>query len=67
VTVLVKVPPARAFQVFTEEIDAWWRTGFKFRVSGRRPGVLVWSRRWVDGCSRRCRAEAGCGWWRQVG
>jgi uncharacterized protein YndB with AHSA1/START domain len=40
VTVLVKVPQARAFQVFTEEIDAWWRTGFKFRVSGRRPGVL---------------------------
>ena len=40
VTVLVKVPPERAFRIFTEEIDAWWRTGLKFRASGRSPGVL---------------------------
>ena len=44
-TVLVKVPQARAFQVFTEEIDAWWRTGLKFRQRGTRASC-AWSRRW---------------------
>ncbi|HKO47770.1 MAG TPA: hypothetical protein VJV79_08605 [Polyangiaceae bacterium] len=24
VSILVEVPPAEAFRVFTEEIDAWW-------------------------------------------
>ena len=40
VTVLVKVPPAEAFDVFTREIDLWWRQGPRFRIGARRPGAL---------------------------
>ena len=40
VTVLVAVEPEVAFQVFTEEIDQWWRRGLKFRTSANRPGVI---------------------------
>ncbi len=40
VTVHVAVEPEVAFQVFTEEIDQWWRRGFKFRVSGNTAGVM---------------------------
>jgi uncharacterized protein YndB with AHSA1/START domain len=40
VTVVVEVEPALAFQVFTEEIDQWWRRGPRYRVAGRQPGVL---------------------------
>ena len=40
VTVLVAVDPEVAFKVFTEEIDQWWRRGVKFRVSGKRPGIM---------------------------
>jgi uncharacterized protein YndB with AHSA1/START domain len=36
----VAVPPARAFEIFTRETDLWWRRGPRFRVAGRRPGVL---------------------------
>ena len=38
---LVRVPPDEAFAVFTEEIDAWWRHGARFRpaIGGER-GVL---------------------------
>ena len=41
VTTTVAVPPAAAFAVFTEHIDAWWRRGPRFRwlVSGE--GVLA--------------------------
>jgi uncharacterized protein YndB with AHSA1/START domain len=35
VTVTVDVPPPRAFAVFTEEIDLWWRRGPAYRVAGR--------------------------------
>jgi len=41
VTVTVAVPPDRAFAVFTEEIDQWWRRGIRYRVAGRRPGTLA--------------------------
>jgi uncharacterized protein YndB with AHSA1/START domain len=41
VTVTVGAPPEEAFRVFTEEIDRWWRRGIRYRVAGRRPGVLV--------------------------
>jgi uncharacterized protein YndB with AHSA1/START domain len=41
VTVLVDVEPDVAFEVFTTEIDQWWRRGIAYRVAGRRPGVLV--------------------------
>jgi len=39
VSALVKVPQATAFEVFTQEIDLWWRKGPKFRF-GRQPGSL---------------------------
>lgn len=39
VSVLVKVPPAEAFRVFTEEIDGWWRTGLRYRIGKRRSVV----------------------------
>lgn len=32
VSVLVAVPPADAFAIFTTEIDLWWRQGPKFRI-----------------------------------
>jgi uncharacterized protein YndB with AHSA1/START domain len=40
VSVLVKVPPPVAFDVFTREIDRWWRHGPRFRIGGRRRGRL---------------------------
>jgi uncharacterized protein YndB with AHSA1/START domain len=39
VSVLVKVPPAEAFRLFTEEIDSWWRGGLKYRIGKRRSVV----------------------------
>jgi uncharacterized protein YndB with AHSA1/START domain len=41
VTVFVKVEPEVAFDVFTREIDLWWRRGPKFRHSGRHAGQLT--------------------------
>jgi uncharacterized protein YndB with AHSA1/START domain len=40
VTVFVAVTPSVAFDVFTREIDLWWKRGPKFRHSGKRAGVL---------------------------
>jgi uncharacterized protein YndB with AHSA1/START domain len=40
ISVLVKVPPVTAFDVFTQEIDLWWRKGPRFRF-GRQPGALM--------------------------
>ena len=31
VTVVVRAVPAEAFRVFTQEIDAWWRRGPRYR------------------------------------
>ena len=39
VTVLVEVPIGDAFRIFTEEIDAWWRTGLRYRIGKRRSVV----------------------------
>jgi len=39
-SVFVRVAPEDAFEVFTKEIDAWWRTGPKYRIAGRRRGKL---------------------------
>jgi len=39
VCVTVAVEPTIAFEVFTEEIDRWWRRGPRYR--GRNPGSLV--------------------------
>ncbi|HEY5948972.1 MAG TPA: SRPBCC domain-containing protein [Kofleriaceae bacterium] len=41
VTVTVDVEPAVAFEVFTQEIDLWWRRNVAYRVAGRKPGTLV--------------------------
>lgn len=39
VSVLVKVAPAQAFRIFTEEIDGWWRSGLKYRIGKNRSVV----------------------------
>ncbi|HEY8089596.1 MAG TPA: SRPBCC domain-containing protein, partial [Polyangiaceae bacterium] len=40
VSVRVAVSREDAFDVFTREIDLWWRHGQKFRIAGRRRGTL---------------------------
>jgi uncharacterized protein YndB with AHSA1/START domain len=40
VTVTVGVEPDIAFEVFTRDIDRWWRRGIKFRHSGNSTGLL---------------------------
>jgi uncharacterized protein YndB with AHSA1/START domain len=40
ITVLVAVEPTIAFEVFTQEIDSWWRRGLKYRVAGKRRGII---------------------------
>jgi len=41
VSVFVAVPPAVAFDVFTREIDLWWKQGPAYRIAGRQPGQLA--------------------------
>ena len=40
ISVTVALPPPLAFEIFTEEIDRWWRRGIKFRHAGARRGFL---------------------------
>ena len=40
VSVAVAVPPAQAFDIFTAQIDQWWRRGLKFRHSASPSGLL---------------------------
>jgi uncharacterized protein YndB with AHSA1/START domain len=40
VTVAVGVPPTQAFEIFTAEIEHWWRRGPKFRQAGFRRGLI---------------------------
>ncbi len=40
VETFVRVPIADAFEVFTLEIDQWWRRGPAFRIGGKHPGTL---------------------------
>ena len=40
VSVGVAIPPPRAFQIFTTDIDQWWRRGMKFRHSASRSSLL---------------------------
>jgi len=40
VSVRVDVPPPRAFALFVDEIDRWWRRGPKFRHAGGAAGVM---------------------------
>lgn len=39
VSVLVKVEITEAFRIFTEEINAWWRGGMRYRI-GRKRSVV---------------------------
>lgn len=41
VSILVAVEPAAAFEIFTTEIDQWWRRGPKYRIAGSRRGVMI--------------------------
>lgn len=42
VSVEIAVPPARAFELFTREIDLWWRRGPRFRhLGGERALVAI--------------------------
>jgi uncharacterized protein YndB with AHSA1/START domain len=40
VTSFVNVSPHDAFEVFTQQIDTWWRHGPRFRFGGQERGVL---------------------------
>lgn len=40
VQTFVRVPVQVAFEVFTLELDAWWRTGPAYRVGGRHQGAM---------------------------
>jgi uncharacterized protein YndB with AHSA1/START domain len=40
VTTLVAADPATAFRIFTDEVDAWWKQGPRFRPSASGAGVL---------------------------
>lgn len=40
VSVSVAVPPPLAFEVFTADIDRWWRRGPKFRNAGTASGFI---------------------------
>lgn len=40
VQTFVRVPLATAFDVFTLELDAWWRQGPAYRIGGKHPGPL---------------------------
>lgn len=40
VSVAVSLEPQAAFRIFTEEIDQWWRRGLKYRVAGKRRGII---------------------------
>lgn len=39
-SVALRVPPAEAFRVFTEEIDLWWRRGRRFRHAPGQSGFV---------------------------
>src|SRR5260221_10530617 len=40
VSVFVAVAPDVAFEVFTREIDLWWKHGPRYRIAGKRRGIL---------------------------
>jgi uncharacterized protein YndB with AHSA1/START domain len=40
VTTLVEVDPATAFTIFTEDVDAWWKEGPRYRVYPDRPSTM---------------------------
>jgi uncharacterized protein YndB with AHSA1/START domain len=40
VAIVVEVPPDEAFELFTRDVDAWWRRGPRYRADGRRPSTM---------------------------
>ena len=54
VSIEVRTDPARAFRVFTEEIDRWWRRGPKYRFLPDWHGTLQFD---VDADLRRTFVE----------
>lgn len=40
VTTIVAVTPAEAFELFTADVDAWWRRGPRYRADGARPSTM---------------------------
>jgi len=40
VSVFVEADPALAFEVFTRDVDLWWKRGIAFRVAGNRPSTM---------------------------
>lgn len=44
VTTFVNVSPLDAFEVFTDEIDRWWRRGPRFRMAGTATSELCFER-----------------------
>lgn len=45
VSLRVKATPERAFEVFTQEIDAWWRPNQLFQITPRGDGELRFENR----------------------
>lgn len=43
VTTVVALAPAAAFAVFTDEVDAWWRRGPRFRFRDGEDGTLAFA------------------------
>jgi uncharacterized protein YndB with AHSA1/START domain len=40
ITIAVAIPQDAAFEIFTSEIDRWWRKGPRFRQSGMSAGMI---------------------------
>ncbi len=40
VTTLVAVDPVTAFEIFTADVDAWWKQGPRYRVHPDRPSAM---------------------------
>jgi len=40
VSVTVSADPATAFAIFTREVNLWWRSGPKFRIARKQPGIV---------------------------
>ncbi len=45
VTTLVSVDPGTAFEVFTDEVDSWWRRGPRYRHAAERPCTMCFEPR----------------------
>lgn len=58
-SVYVAVSIEDAFEVFTAEIDLWWRHGRKFRIAGARPGRIVFEQRLGGGLFETVERSSG--------